>query len=532
MKERGVRATPTLVEKELAALERELAARRAIGAVEAAGGRAVYRSVDLRDEAAVRRVVDEIRTEEGRIDALVHAAGLEISRTLPDKSREEFDLVFDVKATGLFHLLRAASDMPIGAVVAFSSVAGRFGNVGQTDYSAANDLLCKIMSSFRTSRKATRGIAIDWTAWSGIGMASRGSIPEMMKLAGVEVLPPDVGIPVTLRELASGGSHEVVVAGALGMMAKSRDEAGGVELGPLGGPQRPLPWNVVSVGLDGEVTVEATVDPKAQGFLRDHAIDGTPVLPGVMGVEAFAEVVSALVPGFSVESIRDVHFHAAFKFYRDEPRTITVAVKIGEDDDGRLSAHCRLTGVRVLANQPPQRTTHFTGRVRLARAPLGPATSAVPKARRGVVAEDIYRVYFHGPAYRVLTSAWGLEGAAAARLATKLPPNHTPDGARTITAPRLVEACFQTAGILEIGTTAKMGLPEEVDRIEIRRPLEDLSDRAMYAVARARPDGYDASVVDESGNVYVELQGYRTGAARVAVDATGAAPITQAIAAP
>ena len=39
--------------------------------------------------------------------------------------------------------------MPIGATVAFSSVAGRFGNSGQTDYSAANDLLCKITSSMR-----------------------------------------------------------------------------------------------------------------------------------------------------------------------------------------------------------------------------------------------------------------------------------------------------------------------------------------------------------------------------------------------
>ena len=31
----------------------------------------------------------------------------------------------------------------------FSSVAGRFGNQGQTDYAAANDLLCKISSSLR-----------------------------------------------------------------------------------------------------------------------------------------------------------------------------------------------------------------------------------------------------------------------------------------------------------------------------------------------------------------------------------------------
>ena len=69
-----------------------------------------------------------------------------------DKEPSEFDLVFDVKADGFFSLLKAAEEMPIGATVVFSSVAGRFGNDGQTDYSAANDLLCTISRALRRSR--------------------------------------------------------------------------------------------------------------------------------------------------------------------------------------------------------------------------------------------------------------------------------------------------------------------------------------------------------------------------------------------
>ena len=86
----------------------------------------------------------------------------------------------------------------------FSSIAGRFGNGGQTDYSAANDLLCKSASHMRRDGH-TRGIAIDWTAWAQIGMASRGSIPKMMEVAGIEMLPADVGVPVVRRELAAAG---------------------------------------------------------------------------------------------------------------------------------------------------------------------------------------------------------------------------------------------------------------------------------------------------------------------------------------
>jgi NAD(P)-dependent dehydrogenase (short-subunit alcohol dehydrogenase family) len=86
---------------------------------------------------------------------------LEISRSLADKEPQEFDLVFDVKTEGFFNILHAARDLPIGAIVAFSSVAGRFGNAGQTDYSAANDLLCKLTSHLRRTRPDTRAIAID-----------------------------------------------------------------------------------------------------------------------------------------------------------------------------------------------------------------------------------------------------------------------------------------------------------------------------------------------------------------------------------
>jgi NAD(P)-dependent dehydrogenase (short-subunit alcohol dehydrogenase family) len=156
---RGERATPALVEKELAGLERAQAAQSAIDAVRAAGGTPLYFSVNLTDADGVAKIINQMRERCGHIDVLLHGAGIERSHFLPDKDPREFDLVFDVKSDGWFNLLHAIGDMPIGATVAFSSIAGRFGNPGQTDYSSANDLLCKITSSFRTTRPATRGIA-------------------------------------------------------------------------------------------------------------------------------------------------------------------------------------------------------------------------------------------------------------------------------------------------------------------------------------------------------------------------------------
>ncbi len=404
---RGERATPALVEKELAALERARAALAAIEAVRAAGGVAHYFSVNLTDGEAVAKVVDDLRQRSGRIDVLLHAAGIDRSHMLKDKDRSEFDLVFDVKSDGLFHLLHAIGEMPLRAIVGFSSIAGRFGNGGQTDYSSANDLLCKIASSFRRTRPATRAIAIDWTAWGGIGMATRGSIPKVMEMAGIDMLPPEAGVPWIRCELTTGGaSGEVVVAGRLGALLKEWDATGGLEASAL--PRGPMLDGTSRMDLGACVTVETLLDPAVQPFLHDHSIEGTPVLPGVMGIEGFAEAALSIAPGWQVEAVENVEFLAPFKFYRSEPRAVTIEARFRLDGDG-LTSDCQLTGRRVLANQADARVeTHFTGRVRLVaelHEPAGGLGTLVPQGSV-IDAEDIYHVYFHGPAYQVLKRAW------------------------------------------------------------------------------------------------------------------------------
>ncbi|HKC71216.1 MAG TPA: SDR family oxidoreductase, partial [Terriglobales bacterium] len=305
---RGERATPALVEKELAALERAQAALAAIISVRAAGGTPHYFAVNLTDASAVAKLIDQVRERSGRIDVLLHAAGMERSHMLPDKEAREFDLIFDVKSDGWFNLLHAIGGMPLGATVAFSSIAGRFGNAGQTDYSSANDLLCKITSSFRSTRPATRAIAIDWTAWGGIGMATRGSIPKMMEAAGIDMLPPEAGIPLIRRELTAGATRgEVVIGQRLGVLTNEFDPTGGLDIDKARTilqktAHGPMIGTVASMTLQGGLSIETTLDPAVQPFLRDHQIEGTPLLPGVMGIEAFAEAALCLVPGWHVEA--------------------------------------------------------------------------------------------------------------------------------------------------------------------------------------------------------------------------------------
>jgi hypothetical protein len=345
-------------------------------------------------------------------------------------------------------------------------------------------------------------------------MATRGSIPKMMELAGIDMLPPEAGVPLIRRELTSGGTRgEIVVGQRLGILLSEWDANGGLDTAAAGAIVKagPMIGTLSAMPLYRGLVVETTLDPKLQPFLRDHQIDGTPVLPGVMGIEAFAESALSLLPGWHIAAIEDVNFLAPFKFYRSEARTVTVETVFYPDGDALL-AHCRLVGHRTLPNQPePQATTHFTARFRLSQRPVKTIAVTPPQVSGAVIeAADIYRVYFHGPAYQVVQRAWRDGKRTIGLMSETLPSNHQPSSLPLLAAPRLVELCFQTAGLWEISERDRFGLPLHVDELCVFSASE--AQGPLYAVVTTHPDQEtaDAEVVDAAGTCYVRMKGYKT----------------------
>jgi hypothetical protein len=176
----------------------------------------------------------------------------------------------------------------------------------------------------------------------------------------------------------------------------------------------------------------------------------------------------------------------------------------------------------MLPNQPePQVTTHFTARVTVTKQLLKTTTGTSLRLSSEAIidAAKIYRIYFHGPAYQVLDHAWREGDLIIGQMSQNLPNDHRPSEQPTLAAPRLIELCFQTAGLWEIGTQNRMGLPLHVHQVSWARSPE-LAHGRLYAVVT--PDekrgSFDAEVVDTSGNWYVRLTGYRTVAMADGVD--------------
>ena len=100
-----------------------------------------YRHLDVRDEAQWAALVDEITAEHERLDVLINNAGIFRSNRLIDTPKEEYELVMDINATGVFLGMRAAAPAMIktgqGSIVNISSLAGMRGSAGALAYGAS-----------------------------------------------------------------------------------------------------------------------------------------------------------------------------------------------------------------------------------------------------------------------------------------------------------------------------------------------------------------------------------------------------------
>ncbi len=538
------KVTPAMIERDLAGLERAAAIRRVLEGVRQAGGEAEYIACDVTDSEAVSALIQRILAVEKRLDVVIHAAGVEKSHLLSQKSPEEFQQVFSVKVNGFINLVRSLQSvghMP-EAVVSFTSIAGRLGNAGQTDYSAANDLLCKLGFVFAEKYHQTRFLALDWGAWAEVGMASRGSLPQLMERAGIDMLPPEKAATLVRLELEAGTRGEVLLAGSLGMLERERDLTGGLNLEKAnraltaGNPRHVMLSRVTGLDLYRGLHLEVELDPKQEPFLYDHAINGTPVLPGVMGIEGFsvaathiASVIGSAGEGYHITSLEDIHFHGAFKFFHDKPRLVTWLAQAYRQGDN-LVAHVTLESTMAHPVKPAERVLHFSGKVHLApNASLEVKKTVAPPVWRDdytVGREQIYQLYFHGPSFQVLDGVQRNGDLIMGRLADHLAPI-TAGEQHMLSAPLLIELCLQTAGVWDIGQRGVMSLPGSIEQVHIYRP--GMNGGHLYAQVTPANCGerccYDARVLDENGNVYIELKHYCTTDTSYGLDAERMLPL-------
>lgn len=202
---RGEKVLPADIERARQRIEKDRTIRETIDECQAAGARVEYHALDVRDAEAFGRLIDDLYARHGRIDGVVHGAGIIDDKRIRDKSPESFVNVFTTKAIGAMVLASRLRPESLRFMVFFSSVSGRFGNAGQADYSAANEFLNKLACRLDRAWPG-RVVAINWGPWDG-GMVS-DELRRMYDQVGFSLIPIDEGVRAFEREIASSGRGE------------------------------------------------------------------------------------------------------------------------------------------------------------------------------------------------------------------------------------------------------------------------------------------------------------------------------------
>ena len=438
--------TPALVERDCQRILHAREVRENLERLRAAGASVDYRVCDVSDRAAFTDLIDSVYEHHGRIDGVVHGAGVIEDKLIRDKRSDSLERVMATKAGAALTLAERLRPDGLRFMVLFSSVSGRFGNRGQADYAAASEVLGRLAHALDRSWPA-RVVSIDWGPWAA-GMVSP-SLEQEFARRGVALIGLDEGARLFEQELAGGrkGESEVVIGAATGLAG-----AGGGEEADL-----PLVGHLSDVVAGaGGMSALYTLDLRRERYLDDHRIDGRAVLPFAAAMELMAEVAATAVPGREVHGLREIRLLDGVGLENDRP--VGLRIDAAPQTDARE--------VEVTIGPAAGGRAHYRSRVQL-RDPAEPAGGYVPRfARRGqsagthsdpepladlapfpLAVEDAYRdLLFHGPLFQGIVAIDGMDERGASALLRPSRPGQCVAGAdagRWLLDPVLLDSALQ-----------------------------------------------------------------------------------------
>jgi NAD(P)-dependent dehydrogenase (short-subunit alcohol dehydrogenase family) len=151
---------------------------------------------------------------------VIHGAGVIEDKLLRDKTPESFDRVFGTKVDSAFTLARKLDSKRLKFFAVFASITSRYGNRGQSDYAAANEVLSKLACDLDRKWPA-RVVSIAWGPWSEVGMVAE--LEKHLTARGLKLIEPSVGANFAVDEVVFGmkGEPEVLIAGGSEQSART-----------------------------------------------------------------------------------------------------------------------------------------------------------------------------------------------------------------------------------------------------------------------------------------------------------------------
>jgi len=456
LKGSGQQVSIAVVESHYQKLLRDREIRDNLETMRSAGSKVEYLPVDVRDNTALEEAIELINTEFGRIDGIIHGAGVIEDAFVKEKQQASFERVFTTKINSARTLSKLASSPDLKFFFLFSSVVGRTGNAGQCDYVSANETLNKLAVSLN-ERSNARVASLMWGPWNA-GMAQ----PELESLFakyGWAMIAPAAGRKAFVDDLIYGRKDEaeLVIVAQL-PVSKGVPTEKAVRL-----------QDAFTRQIDDEsYEFESVLSPEIDLYLQDHTFDTVPVMPMAMALEMMAEAAQAICPDAKMTAVNRLEIPAGIVF-DSASKTLTVSARKTETAGQTTTIETTvLTGNKrqhfktsfELSSLPANGSAaahRMSGLVGI--PPFVPTTAAVasigmdiksisPLPTRQVVYKDFM---FHGPRFQGITSISALgEDGIVGELKASRPQDclsrSTGNNEWTID-PILLDSAMQLAGV-------------------------------------------------------------------------------------
>ena len=435
----------------------------------ASGHEVAVEQADVALHEQVERTVQRVRARFGRIDVVVHAAGVLDDAPLALKDRAAAARVLAPKVIGTSNLVSALRNDPPKVLLLLSSTSAVLAPPGQIDYIAANAYVSAAARALNARWTGTRVMSLGFGVWRDTGMAARA----------MELAPPargePTGYPLLQRE-------------------QKRD--------------------------DGVLAFESLFEVSRLWVLDEHRVrSGGPVLPGTAIIEIMRAAGArclGLRPGEALE-IRDAVFVLPLEVAETAPRLVEVTLTREERADGEFSIALSSRGRTDPAFVEHARAIVARSSTKAA-APL-PIADLEARCRvrniefaetRQVLPQDQHLAF--GPRWRVLRTMWFGEGEALAHLEL---PERWANGLETyLLHPGMLDMASGFAfSLADAATSARVRVPLSYQHIRVFAPLTPKIVSFVRLRQGSDTEGvsvFDVRIADPSGRVLVEIDGYTT----------------------
>ena len=414
--------------------------RETINALEEAGSKVKYIAEDITDKDKIAESLKTVRDEWGPVTGIIHGAGVLADKLIAEKTVDQFDTVFKTKIEGLRTLIEVTRNDPLKLICLFSSVAARFGNMGQCDYAMANEILNKVAAVESKKRGKDCVVkSLDWGPWDG-GMVTP-FLRNHMKKMGIPLIPIDAGA----KRFAYEASHKTI---------------GNAEI--VVGP--PLSKEDLSFGESiNEKEFNIVVNRKNYPFIESHKIKGAHVVPVVMAIEWFSRAAKLNNPDQYIQSCKDLQVMKGIKLknYNDTGDTFTIRVKELPSDKKTVLS------LELLGSDD---TLHYRSTIEMGNQPISSEKTLddFPVDNLKNWDLDVSEAYknklFHGPYFQVIEILDKISDKGAEVVLSGTENKKWP-GKMWVTDPASLDGGLQTALLWGDNMLGKFSLPTKIGAI-------------------------------------------------------------------